>query len=121
MKKKIYINDIVLNFTILIVCIAVPVGTFFSTKNEERNVVISFDGENVAEMPLDEDAEFSINGVIVTVLDGRAFVKNSDCPDGLCLNMKHAKNVGDSIICIPNKVSVRISGGENKGADVIAG
>jgi FlaA1/EpsC-like NDP-sugar epimerase len=36
--------------------------------------------------------------------------------------MKMAENIGDSIICVPNKVSVRITGQENeKGADVVAG
>lgn len=120
--KKLYRNDFILNLIIIVVCIAVPIAISVSSHNEEKTAVLSFDGNAEKEMSLSQNGVFYTHGVEVTVKDGKASVTDSDCPDGLCMKMKDAKNVGDSIICVPNKVSVRIIGDVNgEGADVIAG
>lgn len=122
MKKKLYKNDIILNIIIIFLCISAPICLSLLAMNQEKTVVInSVDGGSF-EMSLDNDGLVEISGVVVAVEDGKAKVVKSDCPDGLCMKMKSAENVGDSIICVPNKVSVRIVGsGVKKGADVIAG
>lgn len=119
--KKLYINDIILNILIILVCILVPICLSVFAKDDEKTAVISYDGNEERRINLSEDFTYQTHGVEVTVEEGRAFVSNTDCPDRLCMNMKDAQNVGDSIICVPNKVSVRIVGGEKKGADVVAG
>lgn len=120
--KKLYLNDLILNILIILLCISIPICLSVLAQNEEKTVLVSADGQTVKELPLDENADFGINGVTVEINDGKVAVTHSDCPDGLCMKMKNAENVGDSIICVPNKVSVRIVGdGIEKGADVIAG
>ena len=121
MRKKLYRNDVILNLIIIVLCAVVPLCIVLSTGNEKKTAVVSIDGKSVYELPLEKNGEFSTNGVTVTVIDGCAKVSVSDCPDGLCMNMKRAENVGDSIICIPNRVSVKIVGDGEKGADVVAG
>lgn len=122
MKKKLYRNDIILNIIIIFLCISAPICLSLLAMNQEKTVVInSVDGGSF-EMSLDNDGLVEISGVTVVIKDGKARVTQSDCPDSLCVKMKYAENVGDSIICVPNKVSVRIVGsGVKKGADVIAG
>lgn len=120
--KKLYLNDLVLNILIILLCISVPICLSVLAHNEEKTVLISVNGETVKELPLSEDAQFHINGVNVEIKDGKASVPHSDCPDGLCTKMKKAENIGDSIICVPNMVSVRVAGsGVTREADVIAG
>ena len=120
--KKLYLNDLILNILIILLCISIPVCLSAFAKNEEKSVLISYDGNTERVINLSEDFTYQTHGVEVTVEDGKAYVSNTNCPDRLCMRMKKAENVGDSIICVPNKVSVRIVGnGENKGADVIAG
>ena len=121
MKKKLYINDIILNLIIILLCIAVPVGIYLTTKDETKTVAVSVDGREVWKQSVDEDGLCEANGVVVTVRDGKAYVTHSDCPDGLCMDMKKAQNVGDSIVCVPNRVSVKIVGDGEKEADVVAG
>ena len=120
--KKIYRNDLILNILIILLCVSIPICFSVLTKNDEKTVIInSVDGSSF-EMSLENDGFVEISGVTVVIKDGKARVTHSDCPDGLCMKMKDAQNIGDSIICIPNKVTVRIAGnGEKKGADVIAG
>ncbi len=120
--KKIYINDIITNIVIILVCISVPICFSLLSKGDEKNAVVSVDGEIIKEMPLSENGTLEVEGVIIEVDNGKARAVKSDCPDGLCVKTKEAQNVGDSIICVPNKVSVRIVGiDENEGADVVAG
>lgn len=119
--KKIYLNDIILNILIIIVCISVPICFSLFSADKEKSVVVSVDGKVVKEISLSENAVFEVNGVTVEIKDGKAKVTHSDCPDRLCMDMKKAENVGDSIICVPNKVSVKIIGTGEKEADVVAG
>lgn len=121
MKKKLYINDIILNLIIVALCIAVPVCIHLASKDEKKTAVVSVDGHEVWKQDLYTDGTYEVNGVIVKISDGKAYVAESDCPDGVCMDMKKAQNVGDSIICVPNKVSVKITGSGGKAADVVAG
>ena len=121
MKKRLYRNDIILNLIIVVLCIAVPVCFAVFSDDESKLAVISVDGQEVESMPLEKDGTFSVNGLTVIVSENCAFITESDCPDKVCVDSKKASNVGDSIICVPNKVSVRIVGKEEKGADVVAG
>ncbi len=119
--KKLYRNDIILNIIIILICIAIPVAIGIAS-NGEKTLVISYDGDVVKEISLMQNEAYNIHGVEVTVENGTAFVSETNCPDRLCMKMSKAKNVGDSIICVPNKVSVRIVGrNDAKGADVVAG
>lgn len=55
----------------------------------------------------------------VTVRDGKVFIDEADCPDKLCQNGKISK-AGQSIVCLPNRVSVLIEGkAKEKEADVL--
>lgn len=120
--KKLYLNDLILNILIILLCILVPICLSVFSKDGEKAVLVSYDGNAERVINLSEDFTYQTHGVEVTVENGKAFVSNTNCPDRLCMKMREAENVGDSIICVPNKVSVRIVGnGEKKGADVIAG
>ncbi len=120
--KKIYRNDLILNIIIILLCILVPICLSVLAEDEEKTAVISYNGNVERIVNLSEDFIYWTHGVEVMVEGGKAHVSNSNCPDGLCMRMKAADTVGDSIICVPNKVSVRIDGvGEKKGADVVAG
>ena len=120
--KKLYRNDLILNILIVLLCIALPAFLYFHGRNDEKYAVISCGGDVEKILPLNEDSTFSTHGVNITVQDGHCFVSSSSCPDGLCTKMKKAKNSGDSIICVPNRVSVKISGNAGEdGIDVIAG
>ena len=52
-----------------------------------------------------------------------AFLKEASCPDHLCINMGRIRKTGQSIICLPNKVTVEIRGKKESddGIDAIVG
>ena len=48
----------------------------------------------------------------MVIENGEAYMKYADCPDGVCKSTGRIKYNGQSIICLPNRVSVMIESGE---------
>ena len=86
-------------------------------------VEIYRDGERIATLPLQEDAETEIGGAyrnVITVSGGRTAITQSDCPGGDCVHSGWIDGVGRSFVCLPNRVEVRIVGTESE-VDFVVG
>ena len=60
---------------------------------------------------LEENREIDINGHNKCVIkDGKACMEEADCPDRICVHSGSISESGESIICIPNRVTLLISG-----------
>lgn len=83
--------------------------------------VVKADGERIGEYPLSKDITVPIvseNGTNTLVIkDGKAYVTDASCPDGLCEKMHSVSRNGESIVCLPNKVVITVEGGE-EGVDL---
>ena len=72
---------------------------------------IYLDGKLVRRVSLDTSAEFSVTGDYmntVTVRDGKIAVTESDCPGGDCVHSGWIGTSGRSIVCLPNRMEIRI-------------
>ena len=68
-------------------------------------------GTLVRRVSLDTSAEFSVTGDYmntVTVRDGKIAVTESDCPGGDCVHSGWIGTSGRSIVCLPNRMEIRI-------------
>ena len=94
-------------------------------KSDGDAVIVSVDGEVIAEYPLSEDIEVEIKSDggynILIIEDGKARVESASCPDGICSAHRPIFRDGESIICLPNKVVIEAhaSYAADGGADVI--
>ncbi len=86
--------------------------------------MVSVNGTEVARYPLDKELETDIitdGGVNTLVIkEGKASVTHASCPDLICVGHREISSVGETIVCLPNKVVISIektSGGE---LDVVA-
>lgn len=79
---------------------------------EGQTVRICIDGEIYREIPLDSDAEIEIPGLVgscrLLISDGSADMTEADCPNQICVNHRPVSRSGETIICLPNRVSVEI-------------
>ena len=80
-----------------------------------RTVEVQVDGVAVATLPLDVDTTYSIDGIdgghnTLVIADGKATVTEATCPDGVCVRHRAIYRAGQSIICLPNKVVVKVVG-----------
>ena len=72
---------------------------------------IYLDGTLVRRVSLDTSAEFSVTGDYmntVTVRDGKIAVTESNCPGGDCVHSGWIGTSGRSIVCLPNRMEIRI-------------
>jgi len=89
-------------------------SVFFLPKKHGEKVIVSVDKTRTFVYPLNQDREFIINGKLgtakVEIGDGRVRILNSPCPLKICEKKGWISNKGDFIICIPNRVVIRITG-----------
>ena len=75
--------------------------------------VVYQDGQRIKELSLSEDAEFVVEGAYtnkIVVENGRAAITESDCPGTDCVHSGWIHEVGRSIVCLPNRVEIRLEG-----------
>ena len=79
-------------------------------------------GELVAELPLDADDSYRWEEgdayVSIEISAGGARVTDASCPDGDCVKRGIVRLSGESIVCLPNRVSVVLSGANSLDAVV---
>lgn len=81
-----------------------------SKGQDGTEVVVSVDGRVVAAYSLDTDGEYELNSGsnILLIQNGKASITTASCPDKLCVKMKSISQLGQSIICLPNKLVVTV-------------
>ena len=109
--KKSYRLDIIIIAAILLVSFALLLVVTLS-KEEGSVVVVEIDGNVVATYPLNENAEYSLNGGTnnLIIANGKAYLNYSNCPDHTCEKTGKIQYVGQTIICLPNKIAITIKG-----------
>ena len=106
--------DIILACALILIGLAI--SYIFSFGQSEGDLVeITCNGKFFGSYPLDEDREISIdrNDHInkVTINNGTVSMSFSDCQGQDCVHQGAISQTGESIICLPNKVVLEISGG----------
>ncbi len=77
-------------------------------------VLVGLNGETVFSARLDAldgPRVVEVGGVRIEVSGAGARFLESDCPDRLCVQAGLLTRAGESAVCLPNRVSVRIVGG----------
>ena len=109
MKKR----DVILIAAVLIIA-AVLFLVVELTKKDGAGVIVKVDGKQVAEYSLSENATYELNGGtnILVIENGKAFLKDANCPDKLCVHQGKISRTGEVITCLPNKLTVTVYGAE---------
>ena len=100
----------------LVAVIATLVAVFFWTSfgSEEAGMVTVYqDGKLIREISLSETTEFVVEGDytnVISVEDGKAAIIESDCPGTDCVHSGWIHEPGRSIVCLPNRVEIRMEG-----------
>lgn len=81
----------------------------FSYSAKGMTVEILFEGKTLR-YPLSENRILDTGHLKVFVMDGKVWIEDSDCPDKVCEHTGKIAYENQTIVCVPNKVIVRISG-----------
>ena len=92
-------------------------------RTEGGEVVVRVDGVETERHALTEDGTFPLNGGsnILVIAEGQAWLSEANCPDRLCVRQGKIHYTGQSIICLPNRLTVTVEGGESDGIDAVVG
>ncbi|MGL5978609.1 MAG: NusG domain II-containing protein [Erysipelotrichaceae bacterium] len=94
----------------------------YQTKDAEKTVVVQYRDEIVLEVPLDEDATYTVDGtlgeVFVEIQDFKVRIEKETSPYHLCSIQGWVGDVNRPIICLPNHIVVRIVAKQESDTDV---
>ncbi len=93
----------------------------FLSKKDGKRACVEIDGEAIAEYSLSVNAEYPLNGGtnILKIENGEVYLIYANCPDKTCVKTGKICYVGQSIICLPNKLTVVIRG-DNTHVDIVS-
>lgn len=123
-QRKLRRNDFLLigAFLIISLCLLLYQNTIGAKTGAV--VVILQDGEEIGRYPLEEELELLIEGNygdnLLVIGNGKAFIKEADCPDRLCVKQKAVSRQGESLICLPHRLVVTVEGAPDNDVDAVA-
>ena len=107
---------------VLLIAALLVLIPFFGLQEGHTLLVTTVSG--AAEYDLSENCQIELheNGIALTVVieGGEAFVRHSDCPDGVCMASGRISRSGESILCAPAGVTLTVKGGGGD-VDFVAG
>ena len=118
--RKYRIDVLVIAALLLLSLLVVLVIEF--TKQEGAYVEITLDGTTVAQYSLAVDGVYPLNGGtnVLVIQNGEAYMSESNCPDHVCENTGRVRYVGQTIICLPNRLTVTIVGSSDGSVDFVS-
>ncbi len=104
--------DLILIGSILLIGLLLYGIIEYGIKRQGNVVVISLDNEVYEEVNLDNNQEISIkeNGStnIIVIRDKKVYMKDATCKNHICVNHNPISKVGETIVCLPNKILIEI-------------
>lgn len=109
MKKQ----DIILTISLLLIGIVLFVGYRIFYRTPGGSVEITIDGTLYQTLSLSEDTTMELptktGRNVLTIQDGTANMTDADCPDHLCVKQKPIRHTGETLVCLPHKLVVKVT------------
>ncbi|MBQ3596230.1 MAG: NusG domain II-containing protein [Clostridia bacterium] len=105
MKKK---DLVVIGVILAVILLSFALMQLF--KKEGDYVLVRVEGKEVARYSLQIDGEYQLNGGtnVLKIQDGKAYLIYADCPDHLCINQGKVSQNGQTITCLPNRLTITV-------------
>lgn len=116
MKKR----DVLFVGVILLTSVCLLFASRFG-KRAGGAVVIRVAGEEQGTYSLSVDGTYLLNGGtnVLKIEEGRARMIEANCPDHYCMNQGSIRNTGETITCLPNKLTVTVVGGGDDFVEIV--
>ena len=121
MKKK----DLILICSVLVLAAAfwlVPRAVGFFGNSKEQKLRITVSGEEYGTYSLEEDQVIKVGDTnVCEIKDKKVSMISADCPDQLCIRQRTIQLQGETIVCLPNKVVLEITGTKQTDQEALDG
>ena len=120
------IKDIVLISSILFISLLSLLVLKLTSKNDNLTALVYYNNEIILTINLsdlnDEIVEYSVTGdigeLVISAKHNAIAITEENCPYQLCMKQGYITNTNQSLICLPNKVYIKIISNSNSGVDV---
>lgn len=126
-RKYFRLSDLLVVGLVLLFAVMSFLLAFPFDKSENLSCEIAVSGRVVKTVDLSQVSEtysYTVEGKLPVTLevsrDGVRFLE-ADCPDKLCVNMGKITREGQSVVCLPAQVSIRIVGTGSPELDALVG
>lgn len=125
MKRVFGKTDVIFLAALLVLGMALTAGIYRFSEFGSK-ILITVDGQLYGTYDLGENQKISIEldgetANVVVIKDGAAYMEDADCPDKLCVHQGKISRDGQTIVCLPHKLVVEVTGGEKETYDSISG
>ena len=125
MSKWIKKRDVILIIALLLVGVITLVIWHFVYSISGNFITVEHRDNIIGTYPLNVDKEIEIEhrGQIVNKIiieDGYCYMEKAECPDHLCIKQGKIDKVGQTIVCLPNRVVVTVTSDSDAKYDSIA-
>ncbi len=89
-----------------------------SNKNTKTKAVIKYDDEIIMELDMSDNTEIELFDLgdgkklkykmIIVIENKKVWVEENECPNHDCIKEGKKSKVGDVIVCLPNKVVIKV-------------
>lgn len=107
---------------VLIILSLMPIRLLISNNNsgDLKRVIISVNGEEYESLELKKNLNkiikieegLGVNEICIN--KGQVYMKHSNCTDKVCMRQGKISKIGESIVCLPNRVFIEIKGDEEE-------
>lgn len=113
-RKARVLRDLCLIFALALMGLVMLV-VMRSHGSEGSYAIVQVNGVEISRHSLLMEGTFPVNGGtnILEIKGNRARLIDADCPDKLCVRQGWIQYTGQCITCLPNKLTVTISGGDD--------
>ena len=100
-------GDVIL---ILVVIVLVALTIAFALRSDADEADVYVDGNLVYKLDLNKAATVEVldGRVQIKIENGKAYIAKSDCRNQLCVHAQAIGKEGGVIVCLPNKVVVKV-------------
>lgn len=121
-RTKFGLGDVIAAVAVLLVAVLLLWHPW--QRSDAGKTVVIVTPDETFEYALSENRKIQIESrgvhLYIEIADGKAFVYESDCPDGVCVASAAISNTGETILCAPAGVSLVVKGGDGD-VDFVAG
>ena len=98
----------------LLLAAFLALGLKFLLRQEGAALVVRVNGSEVARYDLTETGDYPLNGGtnVLHIENGSAWLTDADCPDKLCVKQGKIQYTGQTITCLPNRLTVTVIGAD---------
>lgn len=104
MKK----GDIIIIISVAL-ALVISIAGLIIFSQQGSTVTIKQNNEIVYSESIAKDNTVTLDGNTIIIEDGFVYMLNASCKNQVCVNTGKISKKGESIICLPNKVTVEIS------------